>query len=87
MYPLLANEGKELESTAVTSDVEHSEGKVFTQGNTTQNPFSLVIVSKLVHCIQIKTWIIVSHYSALSTSAFIDPVTRDNADEDVEPDS
>lgn len=36
MHPLLANDGKELESTAVPSDVEHSGGTVSTQGNNTQ---------------------------------------------------
>lgn len=36
MHPFQANDGKELETTGVTSDVEHSEGKVSTQGNTTQ---------------------------------------------------
>lgn len=36
MHPLPANDGKEQESAGVTSDVEHSQGKVSTQGNTNQ---------------------------------------------------
>lgn len=36
MHPLPANDGKEQESAGVTSDVELSQEKVSTQGNTNQ---------------------------------------------------
>lgn len=87
MHPLPENDRKKLESAGVTAEVEPSEDKGGKKSFDVVDPFSLDIVNKLVHFKPIKTWTIVSHYLALSTSTFIDPATKDNVDEDVEPDS
>lgn len=87
-HPFAENDGKEPESATVTSGVELAEGQVSTQGSTNQIVrihFHLFFWANAFYTYQM--WLIVSHYSALSSPASIDQLTKHNADEVMKPES